>query len=223
VFDVATGKQLAVLTKVSTHGPTVFSPDGKLLALGEGDTVVVWDVAHLRPKTAVTEPDAEELAGLWQDLAAEDATRAHRAIWKLVAAKGRAEPFLKGVLKPDSGAEEKRLAELIAKLDADDFVQREAASRELEKIGAPAREALRKALAGTTSAELRKRAEALLETIRPGTARPAAELIQSLRALEVLEHLDTPEAKALVETLARGVGDAELTREAKRTLARMKR
>ncbi len=42
-----------------------------------------------------------------------------------------------------------------------------------------------------------------------------------LRALEVLEHIGTAEARSLLEDLAKGVPEARLTREAKASLTRL--
>jgi hypothetical protein len=44
-----------------------------------------------------------------------------------------------------------------------------------------------------------------------------------LRALEVLEHIATPEAQQVLKTLATGAPEARLTQEAKASLARLAR
>jgi hypothetical protein len=65
---------------------------------------------------------------------------------------------------------------------------------------------------------LRGRIENLLERIDRGCA---AEQLQALRALQVLEWMGTPEAKQFLEKLARGSEGARLTREAQAALARL--
>jgi len=45
----------------------------------------------------------------------------------------------------------------------------------------------------------------------------------TLRGLEVLEHIATPEAKQVLQKLAAGAPDARLTREAKAALQRLER
>ena len=47
--------------------------------------------------------------------------------------------------------------------------------------------------------------------------------IQELRALEVLEHIGTAEAQALLEEIAKGVPEARLAQEAKESLVRLKK
>jgi hypothetical protein len=65
---------------------------------------------------------------------------------------------------------------------------------------------------------VRRRATRLLEQIgreiTPGQLR-------SLRAVEVLERLGTPEARTALEDLARGTPEARQTREAKASLDRL--
>ncbi|HEV3446403.1 MAG TPA: hypothetical protein VG099_17300 [Gemmataceae bacterium] len=54
-----------------------------------------------------------------------------------------------------------------------------------------------------------------LEVPRPG------ETIQALRAIEVLEHAGTTEARQFLQSLAKGAPAALLTREAKASLKRL--
>src|SRR5207244_4307264 len=102
------------------------------------------------------------------------------------------EALLKGRLRPAAPPDDKRIARLIADLDGDDFDTRERAAREVAAIGEAAEPALRKALAGDPSAELRRRAEEVLRQIDPSQA---GEVVRGVRAVEVLESLGTPEAR----------------------------
>jgi len=49
----------------------------------------------------------------------------------------------------------------------------------------------------------------------------SAETLRQGRAIEVLEHIATPEARQLLQTIAEGAAGAGLTREAKAALERL--
>jgi hypothetical protein len=83
-------------------------------------------------------------------------------------------------------------------------------------VGGDGRPILRDALRQSPSAEVRRRAARLLDQ------RPADEAAAA-RALEVLERLDTPDTRGILETLAKGAAEARLTRDAKATLGRLTR
>src|SRR5262249_28966989 len=156
---------------------------------------------------------------VWTDLRGDDAAKAHRAVWTLAAAPKQALSRLKEQLKPAARVDDKRIGKLIEELDDDDFDVRDRATTELEKLGAAAEAALRKALRGNVSAEVRLRAQRLLEGLEKVEA--SADWVQTGRALEVLEQLGTPEARAYLLTLAEGASEARLTLEAKASLERL--
>jgi RNA polymerase sigma factor (sigma-70 family) len=219
VWDVATG---AEVRRFRGHrGPVhalTFSPDGKALASGGTDTTaLVWDVGDLprHGRRAVHLSD-RQLQELWDDLGGPDAARAGRAVWALAAGAGRATDFLGKHLRPVAAADPRRVARLAADLDSERFGVRQKATRELEALGESAAPALHKALAGPLPLEARRRVEQVLS--RQRGAPP-----QALRAVEVLEHIGTPEARQLLQALARGVPEARLTREAKASLQRLAR
>jgi hypothetical protein len=164
-----------------------------------------------RPHT----PTSEEL---WTDLASEDAARAYRAMCALTPAQALA--LFQKELKPMPVVEDKEVAALLTSLEADDFKAREQATAELEKLGEEAVPCLKKALAGKPGLEARKRMEHLLEQL---TTQTSAVVLRSLRALEVLEHAGTAEAKHVLVALAGGAPSALLTREAKASLQRLSR
>jgi hypothetical protein len=104
-------------------------------------------------------------------------------------------------------------------LGSDQFKVREQATKELEKLSEVAAPALHKALAGDVSLEIKRRLEALSEEL----ANWPAETLRAVRAVEVLEHVGTPAARAVLEGLALdGAPEARLTREAEGALRRMK-
>jgi HEAT repeat protein len=108
-----------------------------------------------------------------------------------------------------------------AELDDDDFSVRERASAELGKLGGAAHWALRKVLEGQPSAEVRQRAQHLLE--RHGAADASPDLRRRARSLELVERLGTADARRLLEELAKGAPGAALTEAARTSLARLSR
>jgi hypothetical protein len=194
------------------------------LASGSDDTTaLVWDVSGLLERKG--EPPGElgtrQLEALWTDLAGDDAARASRAIEDLAAAAGQTVPFLKAHLRPVSLIELKQIAPLLADLDSDDFGVREKATAELEKLGESAEPALRQALEGQPSLEVRRRVGAVLQMLRKES--PGPERLRELRALEVLEQVGGTEVQQLLQRLADGVPEARLTQEARGALERLDR
>lgn len=158
------------------------------------------------------------LDALWQDLAGSDAGRANRAAWTLATHPDRALPFLKGRMRPAAEADPPRVRRLIADLDSDRFEVRTAALKELEELGEQATPALRAALAGQPSPELRKQAEALLAAVRLVRS---PEVLRRLRVIQVFERVGSPEARAALDRLAHGAAAARETRAAADALRRL--
>src|SRR5262249_26769960 len=107
------------------------------------------------------------------------------------------------------------MQQALVDLDSDQFARREAAATLLAEHSSDAERLLREALQMNPSAEKRRRIEKLL------AAPPAA--LRSLRAIEVLEQIGTPEARETLNKLAQGSTDARLTREAQASLKRLSR
>jgi WD40 repeat protein len=187
-----------------------FSPDGRRLASASADTTaLIWDVSGLRgaPPKALR-LNAEELMGWWAELENEDAPLAYRAVRELASAPSDSVPWLSARLRPVPPLAKGRIARLLADLEDRRFAVRQQANTELATMLDQAEPALRRALAGKPSPELRRRLEALL-------AKPhGTKWLSSWRALEALERAGTPEAGKALEELAKGDPDAEFTREA---------
>jgi RNA polymerase sigma factor (sigma-70 family) len=199
-----------------------FSPDGRTVASGSGDTsILLWDVDQMASvgRPGDLRPDA--LASLGVELGSEDSTRAYGAIRKLTSVPRQAVTLIKEQLKPAAAPNAARLARLIGDLDDKDFATREKATADLEGLGDLAEGTLRRLVEGDHSAEAGRRAEALLEKLKEGPASPA--LLRTSRALEVLEDIGTAQAQELLKTLAEGLPEARLTSEAKASLGRINR
>jgi hypothetical protein len=182
----------------------------------------VWDIGA-PARQAGTPLTAEQLDACWKDLSG-DGVPAYRALWALAGVPKQSLPLLSKHLKPaaDLGPEQKQRAErLVRDLDHRRFGTREAAGRELAQMGEAAIPLLKKALEGQPSLDLQRRVTTLLDVLTGAT--PSPEMVQALRAVEVLEHIGTTDACELLEKLANGLAGARLTDEAKASLARLKR
>jgi hypothetical protein len=145
-----------------------FSPDGKTLASGGWDTtVLLWDVPRAR------------LIGLWWRLTGDREVAAQAA--RLLAANPEGTvPFVRGCLRR-AAEQEAPYARLLADLDHDRFEVRERASRRLEAAGPAAELALKLALVGDPSPEVRRRARQAPEKV---TAPREAEVLRLVADLE---------------------------------------
>jgi hypothetical protein len=75
-----------------------------------------------------------------------------------------------------------RVKRLINQLDSPKFAERQAAAKELRKVGEPAVPALREAARRDESLESRRRAEALIQTIRQDTVKRLVSHLESLNS-----------------------------------------
>lgn len=223
LWDVQGGKEVGVFDgHRSSLFAVAFAPDGKRLATVSTDTTgLVWDAEPAVKK--LTAPDAtlpkEKLDAVWADLGGADGAKAYDAVRALAGDPAQAVPFLAGRVKPAAPPDAKRAAKLIADLDGEEFQQREAAHKELEKLGELALPALREALKGSPSAEQRR---ALEELVGGAAAQgPSGERLRLLRALEALELAGTPEAVKVLKGLAAGAPDALPTTQAQAILERL--
>ncbi len=197
------------------------SPDGKTIASGSSDTtILLWDAHDLLPHTPATHPTAKDLDGLWDDLKADDPPTAYKAVLALLGAPDQAAALLKERVTPAPKPDADKVKALLAQLDANDFETREAASRDLSRLGEAVEPELRAVMDGSRSAEARRRCEPLLDAIRKGTL--DADGLRGLRAVGVLERLGSADARGVLKALADGA-PGRLSREAKLSLDRLDR
>jgi hypothetical protein len=164
-------------------------------------------------------PDARVCEALWADLAGEDAPRAYRALCRLAEHRSVAAPFLAGKVRPATAVAPERLARLVRDLDDEAFAVRDSAQQGLTEAGPLAAPALRQALEGRLSPEAKRRVEDVLGRIEREEL--DADTLRGVRAVEALERMGTPEARAVLTTLAGGAEGAVLTREARASLDRL--
>jgi hypothetical protein len=188
-----------------------------MFASGSSDSsALIWDATGRR-RGATTTLTATQLEQAWSDLASTDAAVAYRAIGTFRESPVQATRFLGRHLKPVPPADPKRLAEAIRDLDSEQFAVRQRATQELERLGPMAEPALREVLAGQPNAEVQRRVNQLLARLE------GPERLRQLRAVEVLEFIETVDARALLTAWAAGVPDAPLTKDAAATLDRLEK
>jgi hypothetical protein len=160
-------------------------------------------------------------AQAWADLGSAEPGRAYRAIAALRDDPATALRELGNRLRPVPRQDDRHLDRLIAQLDADELATRDGAQAALLKIGLVAEQTLRAKRAGNLSAEQRRRVAELLK--RMDDLRLAEELLRPLRAVVLLERIDSAAARRVLLRLASGDRRALLTREADATLRRLVR
>ncbi len=199
-----------------------FAADGKAVISGSADsTALVWDLDGLDAvKGATKQPTAADLNAMWAALESEDAVKASEAVWGLAAAPKTALPYLRERLKLASAVDDQSVGKQLTLLDDDDFDVREKAMHDLTAMGQRAVPFLRAALKkGDLSPEARGRVQrVLMELARSPT--PTGE-IRARRAVEALEHMDAPEARELLQALAKGASENPVTQDAMGALARL--
>ena len=177
----------------------------------------MWDVGPESPRqpNKSRELSTKEWEALWGDLASEDAARAFNAMKELHTTPGQTMQLLRSHLRPIPLADTPRVKRLLADLDADAFAVRDKATKELDELGESVEPLLRQAMQDTPSPEMRRRVDGLLDKLAASPER-----LRTVRALEVLERLNTRESRQLLDRLAQGAPGVWLSIEAKASLAR---
>jgi hypothetical protein len=221
-WDIEKGQQLK--WDASGHEQPIldlaFSANGKRLITGSIDAPAVS--VELRGRADPPQRSSEALipilgADLWRDLAGEDPLRAFVAVDILSVGGAKSVQLIRERVSPVPAVGVQRIDRLIAELDSSRYTVRQQASAELKRLGELALPHLRRALRGTPSLEMRRRLEAL--TNRPYYYSPDER--GALRAVEILEHIGTTEARQALAYLAKGAPEARLTRAARIALLRL--
>jgi WD40 repeat protein len=220
LWDVGANKELAELKGHRADvNALAFAADGKTLASGSADTTaLIWDIheftASARRRTTRLEADAR-----WSDLIGDDAGRAFDVLHDFVAAPKDAVAFIELHLRPVA-ADSPAIRQLIEDLDSEEFSVRKNARTELIRQGEAALPLLRQALDDDPTPEARKRIEEIVN--KADQFGPHGETLRSLRAIEVLEMIGTPEAKGVLQKLAKGTAGAAVTQAAQEALERLR-
>lgn len=213
LWDLATGKKvLEFAAHASNVTALAISADGRWLASGAQDSsILVWPLPELwHAKLGVPETDKRtiEAAKLWQELGSADPAVAYKAVWCLAAREESALELLRPAIAArlkERAALPAKVRRLVAELEDDQFDVRDAALKELRKIGGPAAFAVEQELLRAPSAELRRAAAAFFADLKSPEASDGALAGEALlihRAIQLLELLPGKEAADLLDALA---------------------
>ena len=192
-----------------------FAPDGGRVAVSLSDTsVVILDTAPWRAEIdrRLAKEVPADLGPVWDDLAG-DAPKGLRAARLLSAAGAKAVELFRSKVKARPAPDAVAVRKLIADLDSPKFAVREKAEGELRELSVQAEPFLKKAQAAGLSPEAAKRIETLLTEIAAHKLSPAE--LREVRAVQALNWMDTPAARALLAEWAKGDPAATLTRAAR--------
>lgn len=225
LWELATGKRLALLNgHQGAVSDLAFSPDGKSLATASEDTTALlwhWRKAISQPDNYLLSLSYKALQRQWKNLASQDACVAYRAMWSLVSTPEQACSLIREHINPSVAPDATCVDRLITDLNSDSFSVRNRAMRELESFGEVVEPYLRKAMADNAPAETRRLAKDLFNRLSKPLNDP--EKLRCLRALMILEQSNTSEGIRILKSLADGLPEARLTREAQASLKRLKK
>lgn len=217
VWDIVTGKKVAHFP----HTPNciAFSPDGHHIATGGRDHgILIWDTPKIE-LPADTDPPLFRQRDEWWDELGATAGDAYKAMGQMIETPANALNFLKERIKPVERSDPKLVGELIKHLDSEKYPERVKAQSALEKMGEGPKHLIKKAMEGEVRLELRRRLEAVLA--KCDATSPL--ILRQMRTVSLLEWIDTPASRELLQSFAGGAPDARLTLEAQAALRRLKR
>lgn len=163
--------------------------------------------------------ETKELEAAWKELASEEFPNAYQALGTLAADPKQTVTFLKEHLQPVTPVDARQIEKLLVDLDSDQFAVRQKATDELSRLGDRVEPHLRKALQGKPTLEVRRRLDDLLR--KQEEQPPPGDVARDLRAVALLEHLGTPEARQVLQRMAQGAPGVRRTREAVEALERL--
>ncbi|CAN5487801.1 hypothetical protein BH10PLA2_BH10PLA2_08080 [soil metagenome] len=216
VFESTSGKDKLAVSSMR------LLPGGRRLFTSNLDgTGLLWELGpafSIRPKETkfVSGADAHKL---WKDLESSDAAVAYRAIWRFIDSPS-AIPSLIAYLKQPKYSESENPQELIALLDDKNFNVREKAQKQLEALGTSALQAIRNAREQKNSPEVKRRLGRLMERIL--STEILAGTLRRLRAIQVLEKVNSADTRNCLTHLAASSASALEKEEVQAALERIK-
>jgi signal transduction histidine kinase len=228
----AVGKNLAIIRSSDAmrggpaQPPTIYIVEpktGKVVYSGEIRPTVAPEAA----------PQADALPRLWKSLCETDDDIVARPLAAKIAGSGdAAAAFLRANLPRLDPVDPAKVRELLARLDQDQWKEREEATAELLRSAGAVETHLRTALAATKSDEVRTRIAAMLQQVQSlREADPAADetdrllrdpnLRARLRGIRILLRIATPATVDALREIASGEQGSIDTEQAKIALQKM--
>ncbi|HLW68660.1 MAG TPA: WD40 repeat domain-containing protein [Gemmataceae bacterium] len=223
LWEVSSGRKLGEFQGHRGDVTAVmFSRDGQRLASGSADTTaLIWDVTKLLPakKPEPRKLKLQELQTCWADLLSPDAAKAFVSMDMLAGAPAETITMLKEQLtKPPVPLNVKQIEQWIGELDHPRYAVRQRATGELARLGDDGQPFFQNALKNHPAPEARRRLYELME--RTGERYLTAEKLRVIRAIELLDRLDSPTTREVLQHLAQGPVNSPITREARWSLMR---
>jgi WD40 repeat protein len=217
LWDLRTGHVLPPLYGHNHYiASLAFGPNGRLVSGSFDTTALVWDVTT-RHGPAPAALAMEQWPAAWADLAG-DGTTAHNTIERLLATGPAIVPFLRERVRPATAVDPAIVTDLVSRLDAAKFADRQRATLELERLDRIVEPALKLVMQDVQSAETRRRVQRLLDRLDGPYTDP--ERVREMRAIEIVTRLNDPDGVVLLKELAGGEPAARLTQAARRACER---
>jgi len=182
-------------------------------------TILEWDVSGRFGEPIRAAPNREQLDALWRDLA-DQADKGYAAAWQLLDHPAEAVGLIKSKVSPARPVDAAAVKELVRKLGADSFRDREEAAKKLMALGDAALPIIREAVGAILSAEVKERVEKVIAALTAGLT---PDQLRVRRAIAVLEWSARADADEHLRKLAGGDPSARLTAEAKMAVTRRDR
>jgi len=214
IWEVATWTKRTEFKGNGDHYITLtFGPNGQLYTGHHDTTVLVWD---LRPPHVA---DSVSLESAWNDLATREASASFQSEGRFSTASADTVKLFAEKIQPATVLDLKQIQRWLTDLGNNEFAVREAASQALCGLDHRAIPYLENTLKTATSAEVRERANKILEHHRRTPL--TAEQLRQIRAVTLLERIGDGDSKKLLKNWADGPASALLTEEAAAALKRL--
>jgi len=222
LWEAFSGLTIATLT--GHQGPVhsvAITADGRTAFSASSDTsVLAWDVTGRAQDGAPPEKFNGDMAAAWLELASMDPAVGHRAMWNLTSSGEAGVPQLGKQLYL---IDPKRIDQMFKDLGNGSFNVRKNATVELERYGRwmegrfkEALEALKKA----PDLEVQRRIEQMLAKLTGGLSLEQ-ERIRVRRVMLILEQVNSPGARQVLQSLVDGAPEVDLQTEARISLDRL--